>query len=92
MQRRTYYEEDNFKVYLEEINGQVAIHVAIYKFSKAILKDIKRVWAEVMVKMYLLGYEAAFAYTKDNRIVKLIGGAEKVGEHQNYEVWKWELT
>lgn len=92
MQRKTYHEEDNFKVYLEEINEQVAMHVAINTFSKAVLKDIKRVWAEILVKMYFLGYEEVFAYTKDNRIIKLIGGAKLVGQHQDYEVWKWELN
>lgn len=91
-ERKTYTENENFKVYLEEINDQVFIHVGIHNFSKAILKQIKEVWAEIMVKMFFLGYEEAFAYTKDNRIIKLIGGAKKVGQHQNYEVWKWELT
>jgi len=90
--RRTYYQNDNFKVYLEEIDEQVFIHVAIYEFSKSILKDIKRVWAEVVVKLFFEGYENLFAYTKDNRIIKLIGGAEKIGQHDNYEVWKWDLN
>lgn len=90
--RKTYYVDDNFKVYLEEINEQIAIHVAIGNFSKAIFKDIKRVWAEILVKMYFLGYEEVFAYTKDNRIIKMIGGAKMIGQHQDYEVWKWELN
>jgi hypothetical protein len=90
--RDTYYENENFRVWLEEIKDQVAVHVVIHKFSASILKDIKRVWAEVLVKMYFLGYEEVFTYTKDDRIVKLIGGATLVGEHQDYEVWKWELN
>lgn len=90
--RDTYYENENFRVWLEEIKGQVAIHVVIHKSSKEIIKDIKRVWAEVIVKMYFLGYEEVFTYTKDNRIVKLIGGATMVGEGAGYEVWKWELN
>lgn len=92
MQRETYYENNDFRVYLEEINGQVAIHVAIYNFSKAIFKDIKAIWAEVLIQMYYAGYEEVFAYTKDNRIVKMIGGATMVGEAKGYEVWKWELN
>lgn len=92
LNRKTYYEDSNFRVYLEEINNQVVIHVVIYNFSKSIFKDVKRVWAEVLVKMYYLGYEEVFAYTKDNRIIKMIGGAKMVGDAKGYEVWKWELN
>lgn len=92
MQRKTYYEDDNFRVYLEEINGEVAIHVAIFTFSKSIFKQIRSVWAEVALKMYFLGYEKLFAYTKDNRIIKMIGGAKMLKEVEDYEVWEWELN
>lgn len=90
--RRNYFVDDNFKVYLEEIDGNVFIHVAINKISTSIFKQIKSVWAEIVVKMYFLGYEELFAYTQDNRVVKMIGGADKVGTYKGYEVWKWELN
>lgn len=92
MDRRTYYKNDDFKVYLEEINDQVFIHVAINNFSKAIFKDIKEVWANALIDIYFAGYDDVYAYTKDNRIIKLIGGATKIGQHEEYEVWKWELN
>lgn len=92
MERRTYYENEDFRVYLEEIKDQVFIHVAIFNFSKAVFKKIKEVWALALIDIYFAGYENVFAYTKDNRIIKLIGGAKKIGQHQNYEVWKWELN
>lgn len=92
MERRTYYEDNDFRVYLEEINDNVVIHVAIYNFSKAIFTRIKEVWAEVLIKMYFAGYEDLFAYTKDNRIIRMIGGAKMIGQRQDYEVWKWELN
>lgn len=92
MERKTYYQDENFRVYLEEIKEQVFIHVAITNFSKSILKDIKAVWAEIVLKMFFQGYEELFAYTKDNRIIKMVGGAKKIGQHQEYEVWKWELN
>lgn len=91
MQRKTYYEDENFKVYLEKIEDQPFVHVAIFNFSKAILREIKRVWADVVVTFYFEGYENLFAYTKDNRIIKLIGGAKMIGQHQDYEVWEWDL-
>lgn len=89
--RETYYRDDDIHVYLEEINGEVAIHVGITNFSKTVLKRIKEKWGEVVIKMYFLGYEDLFAYTKDNRIIKMIGGAERVGQHNEYEVWRWDL-
>ena len=91
-ERKTYYQNDDFKVYLENINDQVFIHVGIDKATKEVFSLIKQVFAEVAIKMYFLGYEELFAYTKDNRIVKLIGGAEYLDSHQGYEVWKWELN
>lgn len=92
MERKTYYENEDFRIYLEEIQEQVFIHVVIKNFSKGILDDIKAVWAEILIKMYFLGYEYLFTYTKDNRIVNMIGNAQKVGTHKQYEVWRWELN
>lgn len=91
-ERKTYYQNDDFKVYLENINDQVFIHVGIDKATKEVVSLIKQVFAEVVLKMYFLGYEELFTYTKDNRIVKMIGGAKYLDSHQGYEVWKWELN
>lgn len=90
-QRKSYYEDDDVRVYLEKIDEQIFIHVAIFNMTKKVLKKIKAVWGEVVIKMYYDGYEDLFAYTKDNRIIKLIGGAKKIGEHQEYEVYQWDL-
>jgi hypothetical protein len=90
-ERITYYQDDDIKVYLEEVGEQVFIHVAIYSFSKSVLKKIKAKWGEVIQKMYINGYEEAFTYTKDSRIVKMIGYPEMIGQKDGYEVWKWEL-
>lgn len=90
-ERQTYYTDEDIKVYLENIDDNVFIHVGIHNVSKAILNKIKQKWGEVVVKMYTLGYEELFAYTKDDRIIKLIGGAEKIGEENGYEVFKWDL-
>jgi hypothetical protein len=90
-ERKTYYEDDDIRVYLENINDNVFIHVGIFNMSKNILSKIKEKWAEVAIKMYFLGYEELFAYTKDRRIINLIGGAEKIGQEKDYEVYKWDL-
>lgn len=91
-ERKTYYRDEDIHIYLENINDDVFIHVAINNMTKPVLKKIKSIWGEVVIKMYTLGYERLFAYTRDNRIIKLIGGAEQIGAHEDYEVYRWELN
>lgn len=90
--RKTYKETDDYKIYLEEIGDDVYIHVAIYRSTPSVIKEIIEQWKEVVVRMYFLGYEKLYAYTKDNRIVKLIGHAKKLTEYEDYEVWVWDLS
>lgn len=90
--RKTYYRDDDIHVYLDNIDEQVFIHVGIDNATKETVDLIKQKWGEIVLKMYFLGYEEVFAYTKDPRIINMIGGAEKIGQHQDYEVYKWDLT
>lgn len=92
LNRRTYKETDDFRIWLEDINEQLVVHVEIYNSTKSVIKQIKEGWAELLIDSYFDGYEDIFTYTTDNRIIKLIGGAEKVGEYEDYEVWKWDLS
>lgn len=89
--RRTYIETDDYRIWLEDINDQLFVHVTIYNSTKSVIESIKEGWAELLIDAYFQGYEDVFTYTQDNRIIKLIGGAIKVGQHEDYEVWKWEL-
>jgi len=89
---RTYYEDDDIRVWMEEINGLLFVHVGIFNMSKAVLKKIREKWGEVVISLYFDGYEELFTYTKDSRIVKMIGDPHKVGQHEGYEVWKWDLS
>lgn len=91
LNRRTYDSTDDYKIWMEDINDQLFIHATIYNSTKATINQIKEKWAELIIDAYFQGYEDVFTYTKDSRIVKLIGGGEKIGEHENYEVWKWDL-
>lgn len=91
-ERATYYETEDYRVYVEMINDLPFVHVAIFNFSKKILEEIKEVWAQVVLDAYFEGYEYLFAYTEDNRIIKMIGGAEMIGAAEGREVWKWELS
>lgn len=91
LNRRTYIETDDYRIWLEDINDQMFVHVTIYNSTKNVIESIKEGWAELLIDAYFQGYEDVFTYTQDNRIIKLIGGAIKVGQHEDYEVWKWEL-
>lgn len=92
MSRKTFYEDSDFRLSLEEIKEQAFVHVELNKFSKAILSRLMEQWKEVLMRFYLLGYEEIFTYTRDPRIVNIVGGATKIGEHKGYEVYKWELS
>ena len=92
LNRRTYKQTDDFRIWLEDINDQLVVHVIIYNSTPSVLKQIKESWAELMIDCYFQGYEDVFTYTKDNRIVKYIGNATMVGQGADYEVWKWELN
>lgn len=89
--RETYFENNDFRIYLEEIHQSIICHVVIHRATPSIIKDIKDKWLEIASQMYWAGYEELYAYTKDNRIIKMIGGAILVTEEAGYEVWKWEL-
>lgn len=90
-ERKTYYEDDDFKVYLEYFYDQLFIHVHIHNFNKAVLKRVKEKWAEIMLDAWFEGFENVFTYTKDNRIIEMIGNAIYIETAGGYEVWKWEL-
>lgn len=92
LNRRTYKETDDFRIWLEDINDQLVVHVAIFNPTPSVLKQIKEGWAELMIDCYFEGYEDVFTYTKDNRIIKYIGNAKLIGQAEDYEVWKWELN
>lgn len=90
-ERKTYYEDDDFRVYLEYFADNLVVHVVIFKASIPTIRRIKEVWSEVMINAWFEGFEDVFAYTKDPRIINIIGGAEKVKQIDDMEVWKWDL-
>lgn len=91
MTKRVFYADDDFILILEELNEQAFVHVHLNEFSRKIFKKLLEQWKEVLMRFYLLGYEEIFTYTKDPRIVNMVGGAQKIDEHEGYEVYKWEL-
>lgn len=91
-ERIDYYEDDDIKVYLEKIDGLPFIHAGLYNVNKRVINKVREKWGEIIIGLYELGYDVVYTYTKDNRVINLIGGAEKVGDREGYEVYVWDLT
>lgn len=91
-ERRRYYIDENIEVILEEANGDVYVHVGLNTVNKDIVRKVRELWAEIVMKVYVAGYDALYTYTKDKRVVDLIGGADHVGDAEGFGVYKWDLT
>ena len=93
--RRTYYEDDDFAISLEELSGQLFVHLAIFKASKRVITKAKEIWQEIQDKCYWLGYEQINTYTTEMRVVSFFKGWERLGEFEkdgkHYEVARWVL-
>lgn len=92
IERFEYKRTDDYRIWYELMDGELVVHVAIYNATKPVIQEIKEGWAEFMIDAYFDGYEFVYTYTKDSRIVEMIGGATKVAEHNGQEVWQWELS
>lgn len=93
--KKVFYEDDRFKITLEEVDGYLMVHLAVYEFSKSILKEIKVLWKDIRDRSYMSGYDKIYTYTREPRMFKFFPEAEKLGEFEKsgltYEVWVWEL-
>ena len=94
--KKVFYEDDDCTVTLEELDGHLFVHVAVYEFNKAVLKKLKELWADIKNRAYMSGYDNIHTYTKDMRIVKFFKGFVKLGEFDlptgKFEVVQWELN
>lgn len=90
--RKPWFSNEDYTMSYEKINHELFIHVTIESFSKDVLEDIKQKWNDFKLKAYSLGYENIFSYTKDMRIVELVGGAEVIGDWEGKKVVRWVLN
>lgn len=91
LKRNTWYKNNDYHMTYEEHDGLVFIHLVIDKFSKDVLADIKNKWKDFKAKLYYLGHEYVFTYTKDMRIVNMVEKGEVIGHKDNYKVVVWAL-
>lgn len=92
IERFDYKSTDDYRIWYEIMDGQLVVHVVIHNATKAVIEEIKEGWAEFIIDAYFEGYEFVYTYTRDSRIIDMIGGATKVGEHKGQEVWQWDLS
>lgn len=90
--RTPWYEDENYELSYEIIDGHVFVHIILNTISKSILSDIKAKWNDFRLRLYSLGYEYVHTYTDDLRIVNLVGDGVVVGEWNNKKVISWELN
>ena len=90
-----WYEDENFRIDVEEIMFKPYIHVEVYNFSKSILKKIKEIFMEVYAGAYFEGYDGLYAYTPNFKFLKFFEGYEVIDEvnyrGRDYKVVKWAL-
>lgn len=92
---KVYYEDDNFIIRLEEIEGVLMVHVTFNLFSKDIYQKVLSVWDEIQSRAYWQGYENIYTYTQEPRMLHLFKDGEQIGtcnyKGKEFMVLKWEL-
>lgn len=90
--RQTWYEDETYAITYEEIEGQIYVHANLEQVSKSVIEDLKEKWAAFKERLYWLGYENVFTYTRDKRVPEIVGG-ELIGEVKGgVKVYRWVLN
>lgn len=94
--KATYFEDDDLKVTLEELDGNLMVHVTIYSFNREVYGKLLYLWGQIQERAYWQGYEEIYTYTLDNRVPGILqSDGEQIGVFQKdghqYKVWKWDL-
>ncbi len=89
------FSDEDMKLSYEVIQENLFIHVEYDNFSKSILNKTRKLWKEFLLRAFFDGWEEIFTYTKDPRIVKMIGGAEELYDSKlqrlGLRMFKWDL-
>lgn len=96
MSRIVYAKDEDIDLSYEVINDCLFVHVVFERFNKAILSKTRIAWERMLIDAYFDGWEQVFTYTKDPRIINLIGGATEMFDDKlneiNMRMFKWDLT
>lgn len=83
------YEDDDFTVHMELLEGQPFMHVDARNYSKEIRKRMLSVWGDIKNEMWLDGWAYIFSYNTNAKFAKLFGWTRL----DNYPegMYSWEL-
>lgn len=91
----TVYKDEDIKIYMEEEQGEMFVHMRMYRASRSIIEKALKVLAGIKAQMYWAGYENVYTYSADERLLNLLPLWEPVGEFQKdgktFKVVKWDL-
>ncbi len=91
----TVYEDEEFSVVKEVVQGVCFFHCYVESFSKSTLKRMREVWEDVKTVSKQEGWIAIHSYTRNPRFAMALPGAEKLSEFsaegKHYEVIQWVL-
>lgn len=94
--KQVFYENDDFTITLEEVEGNLMVHVSFDDFNRDILNAVLNLWTIIKDRAYWQGYEQIYTYTREPRMFSLFKDGHKKGEFEKdgftYEVWEWELN
>lgn len=89
------WENDDYRISMEECCGYVFLHCRVKNWSKSTLKKLVGMRPEVLKWSYENGFDGFYAYTHNSKMARMIPGAKKVSEFVSsgtglhLEVFKW---
>lgn len=96
MSKAIYAEDKDLQLWVEVLNECLFVHVNLRRFDKKVLEKLRVAWEHLQTAAYFDGWEAIYTYTKDPRIVNIIGEAVEVEvsskvKEAGVRLFKWEL-
>mgnify|MGYP003134508966 CR=1 FL=1 len=89
------YDDDDFSVKVECVDGVPFVHIDVERYSKTVRKNILAQFEELREALYAHGWERAYSYTRNEKFRKLVPKGEVIDtfeyDDETYEVVKWEL-
>lgn len=89
MSRITLYEDVNFKVQGELLDGHFFMHVDVSHYNKSVRKKMLSVWEDIKEEVWLNGWNFIFGYNTNAKFAKLFGWkkVEEDGAPERMYVW-----
>lgn len=93
---KVFYDDDDFTMKIEELNGELFVHLTLHKATRTILDRVLRTWGELKARAWLDGYDTISTYTQDDRMFKFFPFSKYMGEvdwnGKQYKVGTWALN